>query len=252
MLVHTVDFLPVLQWTDYQGTEKKLKQVRKNKDAFLDELIQEYPNSSSRADHDVDERKTEHKSLIEVLMSLQQDEPETYNHEVVKGILGAVFMAGIETTRATMVAAVSLLVKNPEALIKLRDEIDFHVEVGRIISESDLPKLRIVLSQVMTFHPKWWDEPTKFKPERFDRESVMKGGKMDGFRWIPFGEGRRGCPGSGMDFRVTSLAIDGLIQCLEWKKADDYDKIIEEKGDEPSSRAMCRPRSVKKDILSQI
>lgn len=104
----------------------------------------------------------------------------------------------------------------------------------------------------MTFHPKWWDEPTKFKPERFDRESAIKEGKMDGFRWIPFGAGRRGCPGSGMAFRVTSLAIGGLIQCLEWKKVDHDDQMIEEEGDEPSSRAMYRPRLVKKDVLSQI
>ncbi|MCL7021569.1 hypothetical protein MKW94_027165, partial [Papaver nudicaule] len=87
-LVHMVDFLPVLQWIDYQSTEKKLKQVKKNKDAFLNELIQEYLENRNRADNDADERKTEHKSLIEVLMSRQQDEPETYTHEVVKGIIG--------------------------------------------------------------------------------------------------------------------------------------------------------------------
>lgn len=81
-LVHMVDFLPVLQWIDYQGTEKKLKQVKKNKDAFLDELIQENLKSSTS------KAETEHKSLIEVLMSLQKDEPETYTHEVVKGIIG--------------------------------------------------------------------------------------------------------------------------------------------------------------------
>ncbi|KAI3914140.1 hypothetical protein MKW98_003213 [Papaver atlanticum] len=286
-LVHMVDFLPVLQWIDYQGTEKKLKQVKKNKDAFLDELIQENLKSSSSKE------QTEHKSLIEVLMSLQQDEPETYTDEVVKGIIGAMFSAGIETSRATMVAAISLLVKKPEALAKLRDEIDFHVEEGRFISESDLPKLpylQCVIQESLRLHPpapiplphissqdctiagydiprgtmlllnawaiqrdpKWWDEPTKFKPERFDRESAIKEGKMDGFRWIPFGAGRRGCPGSGMAFRVTSLAIGGLIQCLEWKKIDDSDKTVEEEGDEPSSRAMYRPRMVKKDILSRI
>ncbi|RZC66975.1 hypothetical protein C5167_010653 [Papaver somniferum] len=286
-LVHMVDFLPVLQWIDYQSTEKKLKQVKKNKDAFLDELIQEtLKTSTSKAE-------TEHKSLIEVFMSLQQDEPETYTDEVVKGIIGAMFSAGIETSRATMVAAISLLVKNPEALTKLREEIDFHVEEGRFISESDLPKLsylQCVIQESLRLHPpapiplphissqdctiagydiprgtmlllnawaiqrdtKWWDEPTKFKPERFDRESAIKEGKMDGFRWIPFGAGRRGCPGSGMAFRVTSLAIGGLIQCLEWKKVDHDDQMIEEEGDEPSSRAMYRPRLVKKDVLSQI
>ncbi|KAI3875987.1 hypothetical protein MKX03_026223, partial [Papaver bracteatum] len=81
-LVHMVDFLPVLQWIDYQGTEKKLKQVKKNKDVFLDELIQENLKSSASKE------ETKHKSLIEVLVSLQQDEPRTYTDEVVKGIIG--------------------------------------------------------------------------------------------------------------------------------------------------------------------
>ncbi|KAI3882682.1 hypothetical protein MKX03_031542, partial [Papaver bracteatum] len=153
------------------------------------------------------------------------------------------FMAGMETTGATMVAAISLL-------------IDFYVGQGRFISDSDLPKLsylQCVIQESLPLHPpapipaphissqdytvsgydiprgsnkqedpKWWDEPTKF-----NRISVMKEGKMDGM--------------SRIAFRVTSLAIGGLIQCLEWKKADDSDKIIEEEGDEPSSRAMCRP-----------
>ncbi|RZC91578.1 hypothetical protein C5167_027637 [Papaver somniferum] len=283
-LIHTVDLFL---------TEKKLKQGRKNKDAFLDELIQEYLDTSSKADNDVvDERKAEHKPLIGVLMCLQRDEPETYTHEVVKGIIGTMFSGGIGTSVDTMVAAMSLLVKHPEALAKLRDEIDFHVEEGCFISESDLPKLsylQCVIQESLRLHPavtiplphllsqdctvagydiprgtwlsiniwgimrdpKWWDEPTKFIPERFDRETAIKEGKMDGFHWIPFGAGRRGCPASGMAFRAISLAIGGLVQCFEWKRVDHDDEVIEE-VDEPSPRAVCRPRLVKKDILSQI
>ncbi|KAI3871203.1 hypothetical protein MKW98_015103 [Papaver atlanticum] len=286
-LIHTVDLFPVLRWIGYQSTEKKLKQGRKNKDAFLDELIQEYLDTSSS-----DERKDEHKPLIGVLMSLQQGSPKLYSHEVVKGIIGTMFSGGIGTSVDTMVAAMSLLVKHPEALAKLRDEIDFHVEEGRFISDSDLPKLpylQCVIQESLRLHPavtiplphllsqdctvagydiprgtwlsiniwgvlrdpKWWDEPTKFIPERFDRVTAIKEGKMDGFHWIPFGAGRRGCPASGMAFRAISLAIGGLVQCLEWKRVDHDDEVIEE-VDEPSPRAVCRPRLVKKDILSQI
>ncbi|XP_026446282.1 isoflavone 2'-hydroxylase-like [Papaver somniferum] len=156
----------------------------------------------------------------------------SFSDEDLRPRLVAMFSAGIETSRATMVAAISLLVKNPKALTKLRDEIDFHVEESRFISESDLPKLSYLQCRDL----EWWDEPTKFKPERFDSESAIKEGKMVGFWWIPFGAGRRGCPGSGMEFRVTSLAIGGLIQCLEWKKVGDSDKTIEGEGDEHSSR----------------
>ncbi|KAI3988484.1 hypothetical protein MKX01_026298 [Papaver californicum] len=63
----------------FRGTEKKLKQVKKNKDAFLDQLIQENQiQSSSRAAMML--------STKERLIT-SQDEPETYTHEVVKGII---------------------------------------------------------------------------------------------------------------------------------------------------------------------
>ncbi|XP_026429850.1 cytochrome P450 81E8-like [Papaver somniferum] len=157
-LINTVDHFPVLRWIGYQSTERKLKQGRKNKDSFLDELIQDYLlDTSSSADIDVvDGRKAEHKPLIGVFMSLQQDEPETYTDEVVKGIIGTMFSGGIGTSVDTMVAAMSLLLKHPEALVKLRDEIEFHVEEGRFISESDLPKLpylQCVIQESLRLHP---------------------------------------------------------------------------------------------------
>ncbi|RZC85873.1 hypothetical protein C5167_026550 [Papaver somniferum] len=288
-LINTVDHFPVLRWIGYQSTERKLKQGRKNKDSFLDELIQDYLlDTSSSADIDVvDGRKAEHKPLIGVFMSLQQDEPETYTDEVVKGIIGSInevcdmklkrnmgtrrmwmnknlpkmtkartsnttlsvvfirktmFSGGIGTSVDTMVAAMSLLLKHPEALVKLRDEIEFHVEEGRFISESDLPKLpylQCVIQESLRLHP----PVTIPLPHLLSQDCTVAGYDIPLGTW--------GCPASRMSFRAISLAIGGLVQCLEWKRVDHDDEVIDE-GDEPSPRAVCRPRLVKKDILSQI
>ncbi|OVA02034.1 Cytochrome P450 [Macleaya cordata] len=289
------------EWIDYQGTEKKLKRVRKNKDDFLEGLIEEVKkrkmNAATKGDDD-DERKKEmmmmmmNKTLIDALLALQEQEPKTYTHNIIKGVIGAMFSAGIETSLITMVASMSLLLKNPEALAKLRTELDLHIEEGRVISESDLPMLpylQCVVNEALRLHPpapiplphqssqdctiggydiprgtmlllnawaihrdpKVWEEPTKFKPERFEG---FREDRMEGFKWIPFGSGRRGCPGSGMAMRVVSLAVGALIQCFEWRKVDDEMNVDkeEEEGAEPSPRAMYRPRIDKKDLLTQI
>lgn len=84
--------------------------------------------------------------------------------------------------------------------------------------------------------PQSWVNPEEYIPERFlvgeehehEHEHVNK---MDGddFRYIPFGFGRRGCPGSSLALTVIHLTIAGLIQCFEWK-IKGGDKIDMEEG----------------------
>ncbi|CDP01255.1 unnamed protein product [Coffea canephora] len=54
-----------------------------------------------------------------------------------------------------------------------------------------------------------WDDPTKFKPERFD------GRVNEGYKLIPFGAGRRACLGTNLGRRVVALALGALIQCFD-------------------------------------
>ena len=55
--------------------------------------------------------------------------------------------------------------------------------------------------------------PTKFMPERFEGWN-----SDEGYKLIPFGVGRRGCPGAALANRVIGLALGTLIQSFEWER----------------------------------
>lgn len=64
----------------------------------------------------------------------------------------------------------------------------------------------------------YWDEPTKFKPERFLNSAIDFRGKD--FSFIPFSSGRRICPGLNLGVRMVSLILANLVHKFEWKLAN--------------------------------
>ncbi|XP_027118207.2 cytochrome P450 81Q32-like [Coffea arabica] len=78
----------------------------------------------------------------------------------------------------------------------------------------NIPRGTILLVNAWAVHrdPNVWDDPIHFKPERFEGLQVQLS------KLIPFGMGRRSCPGSGLAQRVVGLALKSLIQSFDWKR----------------------------------
>jgi cytochrome P450 len=119
-----------------------------------------------------------------------------------------------------------------------------------------VPRGTIVLVNAWGIHndPKIWEEPRKFKPERFQS---LEGERKDGIMLLPFGVGRRGCPGEGFAMRMVGLALGSLIQCFEWKRIGKEMVDMSEGGGVTMPKAqpllaMCRPRSIMLNFLSQL
>ncbi|KAK1562150.1 hypothetical protein Q3G72_007159 [Acer saccharum] len=111
------DYFPYLRWLTYYGVEKQEIKFHKKRDAFIQALLDKHQNNNSSS------RETS-RPIIDVLLNLQESEPEFYTNDVVKGIIQAMLIAGTHTTVITLDSIVSQLIAHPEAFKKARDEIN--------------------------------------------------------------------------------------------------------------------------------
>lgn len=62
---------------------------------------------------------------------------------------------------------------------------------------------------------KLWDEPDEFHPERFMNIPIeFKGRELE---YIPFGSGRRGCPGISFGITVVEYILANLLYYFDWE-----------------------------------
>ncbi|RVW46904.1 3,9-dihydroxypterocarpan 6A-monooxygenase [Vitis vinifera] len=72
--------------------------------------------------------------------------------------------------------------------------------------------------------PNHWENPLEFQPERFVNEDGTLKSQLEvrgqHFCLLPFGSGRRGCPGTSLALQVVQTSLAAMIQCFEWKVRD--------------------------------
>ncbi|KAI5387942.1 hypothetical protein KIW84_073870 [Lathyrus oleraceus] len=280
------DFFAILEWIDFQGKKKKMVKLMKKMDSFLQKLVDEKRRNWSN-----DQRNM---TLIDVMLDLQQKEPEFYTEEIVKGVVLVMLVAGSETSATAMEWAFSLLLSHPEIMKKVREEINTIIHQNQLMNESDASKLKYLQNVIMetlrlypvaplliphessnncnvcgfdipkgtmllvnlwTLHrdPNLWVDPTRFVPERFKEREL----DSEIYTMIPFGVGRRACPGSVLAKRFMANAIASLIQCFEWERIGNEEIDMAEgigltmPKVEPLV-ALCKPRQAMVKVLSNI
>lgn len=65
--------------------------------------------------------------------------------------------------------------------------------------------------------PKVWKDPGTFFPERFAGNNNNVDIRGRDFRLIPFGSGRRSCPGLQLGLTVVRLMVAQLVHCFDWE-----------------------------------
>ncbi|KAL8261109.1 hypothetical protein R6Q59_025158 [Mikania micrantha] len=145
---NVADYLPFFRWLGMTGLEKKLVKLQVKRDAFFQGLIEQLRNSKGG--------RLRKKTMIEVLLSLQESDPKYYNDEMIRSFVMVYLSAGTDTTAGTMEWALSLLLNNPKVIVKAQNEIDTNIGKDRLVDESDivnLPYLRCIINETLRMYP---------------------------------------------------------------------------------------------------
>ncbi|CAH2053248.1 unnamed protein product [Thlaspi arvense] len=89
--------------------------------------------------------------------------------------------------------------------------------------------------------PDSWEDPNEFKPERFlgSLRPEQEDEREQALKYMPFGSGRRGCPGSNLAYTFVGIAIGVMVQCFDWRNKGD--KVNMEETFEGMSLTMVQP-----------
>jgi cytochrome P450 len=89
----------------------------------------------------------------------------------------------------------------------------------------------IVNSYAMMRDPDSWQDPDEFKPERFLASLSREEDKKEKIlNFLPFGSGRRMCPGSNLGYIFVGTAIGMMVQCFDWEINGDKINMEEATG----------------------
>ncbi|RCV10906.1 hypothetical protein SETIT_2G145800v2 [Setaria italica] len=174
----------------------------------------------------------------------------------IKAIIMDMFTGGTETTSSAAEWVMSELMRNPEVMIKAQAEVrqvfdnknpqdhegmmdELHY-TRMVIKESMrlnpvlplmIPHLcretcdiggfevkegtRVMVNTwAMARNPEYWHDAEKFKPERFEDGTIdYKGSRIE---YLPFGMGRRRCPGDTFGLVSLELIIARLLYYVDW------------------------------------
>ncbi|CAI0424739.1 unnamed protein product [Linum tenue] len=202
-------------------------------DAFFQGLIDDHRSSRLQRE----EEDLSRKMMIDTMLTLQESETENYSDDIIKGQVMLPYLQCIisETFRLYPVGPL---------LIPHQSSEDCTVG-GYFVSKETM---LFVNTWAIHRDPTVWKDPTRFWPERHSEAEA------NAYQLLPFGAGRRSCPGIALANRTVSVALGTLIQCFEWKRVgEELLDMTEGPGLtmpklEPLE-ALCKPRKFMEDVL---
>ncbi|KAL8131261.1 cytochrome P450 CYP71D313-like [Apium graveolens] len=185
----------------------------------------------------------------------------------IQGIISDMLTAGTDTTAVVLDWTMSELIRNPKVMEKAQTEVREAFKGKTKIREvdlQDLSYLKLVIKETLRLHPPaplllprecreqcevqgytipvgtklminawavhrdpaYWPNAESFEPERFMNNSIDYNGTNPNY--IPFGGGRRSCPGIAFGIATIELSLASLLYHFNWQvpnalQPEDFD-----------------------------
>ncbi|XP_057770327.1 cytochrome P450 71D10-like [Salvia miltiorrhiza] len=259
----SINLLPVIT-----GALFRIQRVHRKFDKLLDGIIKQHraraaANTTTNGQIVDDDDKYE--DFVDVLLKFERDGSLTTAN--IKAVLLDMFLGGTDTSANTVEWAMSELIKNPSELSKAQEEVRRVFDDKGYVDEDkfdELKYLKLIIKETMRLHPalplllprmssqrceingyeipagtrvivnawalgrdpKYWKDAEKFIPERFEESSHDF--HATNLEYIPFGAGRRICPGISFGIANVQLPLSMLLYHFDWKmpngiKGEDLD-----------------------------
>ncbi|CAN1126462.1 Cytochrome P450 84A1 [Linum perenne] len=150
------DFIPFLGWMDPQGLFPRMVNARSSLDKFIDQIMDDHllkkKNTSTQED------LVPNPDMVDELLAFYQndnvDQPLTKDN--IKAIIMDVMFGGTETVASVIEWAMAELLKSPDDLKRVQQELSNVVGLNRHVEERDLDKLtflKCILKETLRLHP---------------------------------------------------------------------------------------------------
>ncbi|RDY10410.1 Cytochrome P450 71A1, partial [Mucuna pruriens] len=247
------DFFPSMAWVDFlTGLIPEMKATFVAVDAFFDKVIAEHESRNTKDD------ESDMNNFVGILLQLQHCGRLDFelNRDNLRGILMDMIIGGSDTTSTTLEWVFAELLRNPNTMKKVQEEVRRVVGINSRVDENcvnHMNYLKCVVKETLRLHPpiplliarettsnvklKGYDIPPKTMvfiniwaihrdPELWDNpeeffperfETRQVGLNGQDFQLIPFGSGRRACPAISFGLASIEYVLANLLYLFKWK-----------------------------------
>ncbi|KAJ9687929.1 hypothetical protein PVL29_013921 [Vitis rotundifolia] len=182
------DWIPWIAFLHLQGYLKRMKALRDKFDRFYDHVLEKH-----RARREAEDFVA--KDMVDMHLRLA-DDPDL--EDLIAG--------GTDTSATTLEWAMSEVLREPNIAKKATEELDRVIGRDRWAEEKDIPQLPYIdaiVKETMRLHP---------------IVIVVKG---QSFELLPFGSGRRMCPGYSLGLKMIQSSLANMLHGFHWKLPGD-------------------------------